>query len=246
MKFHSLGKQGAQVVMLLPGLGVSYEVFMPLIGLLEGHYHVIAAEVDGFTLGTNTHFTSIDDQAAQVARHITEHHNGKVECIYGLSMGGKILSRLLERGEVEVAHAIMDAAPLMALPRWLAGPFSHLQSANVWSCFHHHNFWHRMFHSHYFDVLLDECRKVYPWGGGRAVREGYKSVYANTLQRVPGTDIHYWYGTKEAFASRAQARHLNGLHPETHIAIFPKMNHGELLIEHPEEVAKRIEQIINQ
>lgn len=36
------------------------------------------------------------------------------------------------------------------------------------------------------------------------------------------------------------------LHPETHIAIFPKMNHGELLIEHPEEVSKRIEQIINQ
>lgn len=84
---------------------------MPLIGFLEGHYHVIAAEVDGFTLGSHTHFTSIDDQAAQIARHIAEHHNGKVECIYGLSMGGKILSRLLERGEVEVAHAIMDAAP---------------------------------------------------------------------------------------------------------------------------------------
>ena len=146
--------------MLLPGLGVSYEVFMPLVALLEGRYHVIAAEVDGFTLGSHTHFTSIDDQAAEVARYIIEHHNSKVECIYGLSMGGKILSRLLERGEVEVAHAIMDAAPLVALPRWLVGPLRYLQSANVWSCFHHHNFWRRVFHSHYFDVLLDECRKV--------------------------------------------------------------------------------------
>lgn len=40
--------------------------------------------------------------------------------------------------------------------------------------------------------------------------------------------------------------YLKGLHPEAHIEVFPKMNHGELLIEHPEEVAKRIEQIINQ
>lgn len=103
-----------------------------------------------------------------------------------------------------------------------------------------------MFHSHYFDVLLDECRKVYPWGGGHAVREGYKSVYTSTLQRLNGTDIHYWYGTKESFASRAQAEHLKGLHPEAHIEVFPKLNHGELLIEHPEDVAKRIKQIINQ
>lgn len=78
------------------------------------------------------------------------------------------------------------------------------------------------------------------------MREGYKSVYTSTLQRLNGTDIHYWYGTKEAFVARTQTKHLKGLYPEAHIEVFPKLNHGELLIEHPEEVTKRIEQIINQ
>ena len=64
MEFRSFGKEDAPVVMLIPGLGVSYEIFEPLIGLLKDRYRVVAVEVDGFILGKYTHFTSIDDQAA--------------------------------------------------------------------------------------------------------------------------------------------------------------------------------------
>ncbi len=131
MEFRSFGKEDAPVVMLIPGLGVSYEIFEPLIGLLKDRYRVVAVEVDGFILGKYTHFTSIDDQAAQLSNYIVSRLNGRVECIYGLSLGGKILSRVLERGEVVVEHAILDAAPLLPLPRWLVGPLRHLQCLNV-------------------------------------------------------------------------------------------------------------------
>ena len=193
MNFQTFGTKGAPVIVLIPGLGVSYEIFVPLITLLKESFHIVAAEVDGFTLGTRSSFTSIDDQAAQVIAHISTHHGGHIACAYGLSLGGKILSRILERGEVIVEHAIMDAAPLLALPRWLINPLRHLQAVNVWSCYHHHRFWRWVFGSHYFDVLLDECRKVYPYGGRRAVLDGYKSVYTSSLESIHSTDIHYWY-----------------------------------------------------
>jgi hypothetical protein len=45
----------------------------------------------------------------------------------------------------------------------------------------------------------------------------------------------------EAFAAKPQAEHLKQLCPKVKIEIFPKMNHGQLLVDHPEEVAKRIE-----
>ena len=54
------------------------------------------------------------------------------------------------------------------------------------------------------------------------------------------TDLHYWYGTKEAFVARPQTEHLLSLHPETSVEVFQGMNHGQLLIDHPEEVAARI------
>lgn len=240
MYFELFGKEEGKTLLLIPGLGVSYQLFNPLVDLLDKEYRIVVVQVDGFVLGHHTQFTSIDDQAAQVIAYIKQHFNGEIDCTYGLSLGGKILSRVLERNEITISHAILDAAPLLPLPRWLEGMLRHYQSWNVWSCYHWTAFWKWLFHSHYFDTLLDECRKVFPFGGRRSVLDGYKSIYTNRLNSISGPDIHFWYGTKESFVAKPQARHLLSLCPDVHIEVFPKMNHGQLLIDHPEEVATRI------
>ena len=239
-----MGKEGAPSLMLIPGLGVSYEIFLPLVELLKGKFRIIAVQVDGFTLGEQTRFTSVDDQAAQTITFIRDRFDGHLDGAYGLSLGGKILSRILERNEVTIDHAILDAAPLLPLPKWLVGPLRYYQSYNVWTCYHWTGFWRRVFHSHYFDVLLDECRKTFPYGGRRAVLDGYKSVYTNKLESIHGADIHFWYGTKEAFVAKPQVEHLQKIYPALRVEVFPKSNHGQLLVDHPDEVAKRMERIV--
>lgn len=246
MNFNVFGNKNAPTLMLIPGLGVSYEIFIPLINILENDFHIIAVEVDGFVVGKHTHFTSVDDQAAQVIDYVKENYDGRLDCAYGLSLGGKILSRILERDEIVVNHAILDAAPLLPLPSWLVGPLRYLQCLNVWTCYHWTGFWRWVFHSHYFDVLLDECKKVYPFGGTKAVLDGYKSVYTNKLQSINGSDIYYWYGTKEAFVAKPQVKHMKRLSPNVNVEIFKKMNHGQFLIDCPEEVAKRILLIVGK
>ena len=243
MNFQLFGNAQAPTLLLIPGLGVSYEIFLPLIRLTEDRFRIIAAEVDGFTLGKHTRFTSVDDQAEQVIDFIQSNYNGHLDCAYGLSLGGKILSRILERNEIVIDHAILDAAPLLPLPKWIVNPLRYYQAANVWTCYHWTGFWKFVFHSHYFDVLLDECCKTWPWGGKQAVLDGYKSVYTNKLECIYGNDIHFWYGTKEAFAAKPQVKHLLSLYPSAHVQIFPHMNHGQLLVDHPEEVAKRIKEL---
>ena len=42
------------------------------------------------------------------------------------------------------------------------------------------------------------------------------------------------YGTKEAFAAKPQVKHLLAICPNAHIQIFPGMNHGQLLVDHPD------------
>ena len=245
MDFKLFGKEGAPSLLLIPGLGVSYEIFLPLMDLLKERFRIIAVQVDGFTLGQHTAFTSVDDQAAQVIAYVREQQGGHLDCAYGLSLGGKILSRILERNEVTIDHAILDAAPLLPLPRWLVNPLRYYQCANVWTCYHWTGFWRWVFHSHYFDVLLDECRKVYPYGGGQAVLDGYKSVYTNKLESITGSDILYWHGTLESFVAKPQAEHLLKICPSAHLEVFPKMNHGQLLVDHPDEVARRIGEIVS-
>lgn len=212
--------------------------------MLEDRFRIVAVEVDGFTLGRQTRFTSIDDQAAQVIAQVQKHYDGHLDCAYGLSLGGKILSRVLERNEISIDHAILDAAPLLPLPRWLVGPLRHYQALNVWTCYRWTGFWRWVFHSHYFDVLLYECKKTYPFGGRQAVLDGYKSVYTNKLESISGKDIHFWYGTKEAFAAKSQAKHLISICPEAQVQVFEGMSHGQLLVDHPEEVAERILELV--
>lgn len=240
MNIQRFGKAQAPTILLIPGLGVSYEIFLPLILLLEDRFRILAIEVDGFTLGKQTRFTSIDDQASQVIEYVQQHGAGHLDVAYGLSMGGKILSRMMERNEIDIDHAILDAAPLLPLPKWLVNPLRHYQAWNVWTCYHWTGFWKWVFRSHYFDVLLDECKKIYPYGGKQAVIDGYKSVYTNRLESIHGADIHFWYGTKEAFVAKPQVNHLLSIYPQAHVEVFKEMNHGQLLIDHPDEVAKRI------
>ena len=243
MNFQIFGSEKAPTLLLIPGLGVSYEIFLPLIRLVEERFRIIAVEVDGFTLGKHTRFTSVDDQASQIIAYVQAHCDGHLDCAYGLSLGGKILSRILERNVLTIDHAILDAAPLLPLPNWLVNPLRHYQAINVWTCYHWTGFWKAVFRSHYFDVLLDECKKTWPWGGRQAVLDGYKSVYTNKLESISGNDIHFWYGTKEAFVAKPQAKHLLSLYPKAHVEIFKGMNHGQLLIDHPEEIVQRIIQI---
>ena len=240
MLFYTYGEADKPTLLLIPGLGVSHEIFLPLIELLKDQFSIITVDNDGFLLGQTSEFTSVDDLAVQIIKYVQENLGGKLDTAYGLSLGGKILSRVLERNEIGIGHAIMDAAPLLPLPRWSVDPIRYYQSFNVWTCYHWTGFWRFVFHSHYYDVLLDECKKVWTYGKGKAVRDGYKSVYTTKLESISGNDIHFWYGTKEAFVAKPQAEHLKKLCPQAQIEIFPKMNHGQLLVDHPDEVAKRI------
>ena len=244
MIFYTYGNRENPSLLLLPGLGVSHEIFLPLIDMLKDSYYIIAAGLDGFLIGTTSRYTSVDDQAAQAIKYVQDNLGGHLNAAYGLSLGGKILSRMMERDEIVIDHAVMDAAPLLPLPRWLVGPIRYYQCFNVWTCYHWTGFWKWVFHSHYFDVLLDECKKVWPSGKGRAVLDGYKDVYTHRLESIKGANIHYWYGTKEAFVAKPQAEHLISLCPTAQVTVFPKMNHGQLLVDHPEQVAERIRNIL--
>ena len=45
MHFVTRGNADGPLVMLIPGLGVSYEIFCPLIALLHDRYHIVAAQI---------------------------------------------------------------------------------------------------------------------------------------------------------------------------------------------------------
>ena len=51
MTFNTFGDKANPVLLLVPGLGVSYGIFLPLIHILEDRFRIVAAGIDGFLLG---------------------------------------------------------------------------------------------------------------------------------------------------------------------------------------------------
>ena len=51
MEFKLYGKEKAPSLLLIPGLGVSFEIFLPLTELLKDRFHIIAAGIDGYDGG---------------------------------------------------------------------------------------------------------------------------------------------------------------------------------------------------
>ena len=99
MLFNTFGHPSNKTLLLVHGLGVSYQVFDALIRCLQPRYRIIAVQVDGFLIDdenkpVSSVFTSIDDQVDQLVRHIRTTYNGHLDAAYGLSMGGCIVGKL--------------------------------------------------------------------------------------------------------------------------------------------------------
>ena len=70
MTFNTYGDKASPSLLLIPGLGVSYELFLPLIDILKDRFHIVAVGIDGFMLGKESAFTSVDDQAGQIIAYV--------------------------------------------------------------------------------------------------------------------------------------------------------------------------------
>lgn len=246
MHFKEFGQADNPKLLLIHGLGVSWRIFLPIIEALQDRYSIITPLLDGHIVDesytNHTTFTTVDDQAKQICNYIKENHNGRLHCAYGISLGGGILARVSEMSLIEIRHLIIDAGPILPTNALLANIATYFQVCNVWCTFHFNKLYRFLFRSsHYFTFSIDEVKTVYPAGGSRTIINVYHSLFNYKLNNLGHSDIHYWYGAKEAFMFKRCANHILNIAPDTTVEVFPKMNHAQLLIDYPEEVVKRIE-----
>ena len=96
MTIKEFGKQNKNTALLLHGGGLSWWNYREVAKLLEKEYHVILPVLDGHA-GSETPFTSIEDNAARLISYIDTHCGGQVAILGGLSLGGQAALEMLSR-----------------------------------------------------------------------------------------------------------------------------------------------------
>ena len=109
MKFFEFGQQNKTLMVLLHGGGICYRGVLPVAERLATEFHVVVVAYDGFNPSEpDTEFVSVMDEAKRLGDYILEHHGGKIDILYALSYGCRVLLEVLADKRLTVTTAISD------------------------------------------------------------------------------------------------------------------------------------------
>ena len=117
MKYFEFGQEHSELMVMLHGGGVSYLGMLPTAKKLAERYHVVLVAYDGFNPGEpETEFVSPMDEARRLGDYVVEHYGGKIDILYGISYGCRVLMEVLADKRLTVTTTIADGMGLRDYP----------------------------------------------------------------------------------------------------------------------------------
>lgn len=245
MHYMEYGKEHKEVIVLLHGGGLSWWNYREVGAKLSSDYHVFLPILDGHA-ESSCDFTSIEENAARIIAFIDEQFGGSVLLIGGLSLGGQIVLEILSQRKDICQYALIESALVvpskftyaMIKPafgschglikhRW----FSKLQFRSL-----------RMPQALFEDYYRDTC----------SISKSNMIAFleANALYCIKpsiadcSAKAYVFVGEKEHNAMRKSARIINDALSESTLQILPGMYHGAFSINHADNYAGTVREIV--
>ena len=247
MKAYAFGAEDAPTLLLLPGTCCHWQGnFGRVIPLLEKDFRVLCVSYDGFDETENTTFPTMTEETEKIEEYIQTQCGGHIRAVYGCSLGGACLTRLLALGQIPVGRAVIDAGitpyrmplPLrrLALLRDRLGFRLVTKNRKVLEAAYPPQRWTLPGRdpAEEYDALAAYL-KTY---SARTVRNIFWSANNYALPPAPaktGCRLAYWYGEEEKKARRHNIRFITGYFPHAGLCGIPQMDHAELVMIHPQE-----------
>ena len=108
MTIHEFGKENDKTIVLVHPSVVMWDYFEYVIPFLQKKYHLVIPAIPGYDPDVKSDFTSIEEIAEELEDWLIAHGRRDVTCLYGCSMGGSIVVRMLANNRLHIGNAIMD------------------------------------------------------------------------------------------------------------------------------------------
>lgn len=252
MTIHEYGADNEKVIVLIHPSAVMWDYFEYLIPLLEGEYRLVIPALPGYDESMpERDYTGVEEIAGELADWLTGHGIQTVDILYGCSMGGSVVLRMLADGRVAVRNAVCDGG---ITPYQLPRPVTRLIAVR--------------------DFLMISMGKV----GGLGLLEkafstdeyskedlkyiakvlgfmSYKTIW-RTLEscnnysmpeNIPAYSgrLQYWYGDKEAKDRTWDIKYVKANFPRAEFIELKDMGHASMASLHPQEMAERFKLLTN-
>lgn len=245
MIFQEYGIDQNDTIILLHGGGLSWWNYRDVAEILKGEYHIILPVLDGHS-GSDRPFTTIEENAEEIIRFIDEKLSGSVLLIGGLSLGGQILLEMLSKRKDICSYALVESAAVIpsVLTNMLIAPtfgscyglirnrgFSRLQFQSL-------HIRPDLFEDYYRDTCQIKKQDMI------AFLKANTSYALKDSLRESSAMIHVYVGEKENREIIRSAESICRMLPSCKINRMNGLRHGEFSINHAEQYANTIRQIV--
>lgn len=253
MTIHEYGAGREKVIVLIHPSVVMWDYFSYIIPLLQKNYHLIIPALPGYDKECpEDNFTSVEEIAGDLAEWLAIHSIKAVDILYGCSMGGAVVLKMLADRKVVVKNAVCDGGITPYQLPWLITRVIAIK-----------------------DFLLVSMGKI----GGLGLLEkafstdeyskedlkyiakvfrmiSYKTIW-NTFESCNNYDmpkdmpaytgrLQYWYGDKEAKDRARDIKYVKSHFPDTELIECKNMGHASMASLYPQEMVKRLERILER
>lgn len=251
MKVHEYGTEHEKTIAMFQCAAEPGWVFFPSAEALGQEHHVILFVADGHDeLGTT--FVSVEKYADDAAAWLKAKGVRRVDCLYGVSMGGAAVIRFLATQEIAVKKAIIDAG---ITPYPYPKPICRMIALKDWAMIMLGT------KSNFFMKLAAPPERWTP--KGEDPEEHYRRIFefekhhfsSKTIYNVfwsannysmpdpiprVGAKIEYWYGEEEKKARKNNLAYTCKTFPQTVPREFKGLAHAELVLMFPERFREEV------
>ncbi len=246
MKTVEYGKDNEDVIILLHGGGLSWWNYKEVAERLASRFHIVMPILNGHS-GSSIPFTSIEDNAVEIISYIDKNFGGHVLLIGGLSLGGQVLVEILSQRNNICKFAIIESALVlpMKFTEAIIKPtydMCYPLIKKMWFAKLQFKALHikpELFENYYTDTVNITKENMIAF------------LMANSNYRVKATladckaKALVLVGGKEQSIMKKSAQKITDCLPMARLEIMENYYHGDVSINHSEQYAEKLLQLID-
>ena len=246
MTIHEFGQVHDEVVVLVHPSVVMWDYFEYVIPLMQEHYHLIVPALPGYDTESGSDFTSVEQIAEELADWLIGHGYSEIECMYGCSMGGAVVTRFLADRNVKVRSAVIDGGITPYQLPWIVTrliavkDFLLISMGKVGGL----KILQKAFSTDdYSEEDLQYIVKVLKHMSAKTIWRSFESCNNYDMPKPVITDckhIEYWYAKTEEKDRKGDIAYIKKNLPQTVFKVFEDIGHGGLAALKPELFAEEL------
>lgn len=242
MRIYEFGKENRKVLLMFHGSCMTWNMFEKSIRQLSKKYHVIMPALPGHDPECWGTFTSVEQIAEEIEKELLKRGCYKIHGIYGLSMGGSIVVRMLANNRISVKYAIIDGGitpyQLPYIITRLISVRNYLAVRMIMELMKLKKF-SKKGESVFFLKYHFSRRTIW-----RALDSCNNYSMPEVIPNID-TEIVYWYGEREKPTRMRDMHYIRKIYPKTKFRKLAGMQHAEYCVVYPERFAADIDKVLN-